>query len=160
MLASGPWDVFLLLGFVQSGAQELNQDVGPRFLLGQQQLLRSAPSTGSPWVSLWGHRRWPGQGSTLMNTLYHWFVMCENSCPGLGKANIITNIINITKHTTVSKQQTGAWCSCYTIYTGKKCNPLGRYQKRRASSSQISKTGSWVFFCPKTGGHQLRQRKC
>lgn len=26
MLASGPWDVFLLLGFVQSGAQELNQD--------------------------------------------------------------------------------------------------------------------------------------
>lgn len=71
---------------LHNSAQEVNQDERPGFLPGQQQLLRSVPSTGSPWVSLWGHRRWPGQGSTLMNTLnqtllcYVWKFM-----PWLGK---------------------------------------------------------------------------
>lgn len=51
---------------LSNSAQEVNQIRGPPCPAATPQVI---PSTGSPWVSLWGHRRWPGQGSTLMNTL-------------------------------------------------------------------------------------------
>lgn len=58
----------------------------------------------------------------------------------MGMANIIANIINITKVLMAN------WSLMLLLHNlhSKEWNPLGRHHKRRPPSSQISKT---VFFC-------------